>query len=421
MNPQGVALAADSAVTVESPRGQKIFNTINKLFTLSKYAPVGVMVYGNAHISGVPWETIVKEYRAHLGTSRFPTLQEYADGLIKFIESNGSLFPEDQELQEVQTHALGFFTQIRSQVLRDLDEAIASKGSVTDAQVRSAVRKRIRASYNGVASAPDLPDYPTDYCTKLHLRFDKALDDIIEYLFQKLPISAPDRQRLKDTLCNFMIKDVFPSVSSGVVVAGYGDDEHFPRLYTYDTQSVLLGRLKHKLKDTSVISADTSAIIQPFAQREMVQLFMEGIDPLFRNGIERAIRNILEGLPAALLSEPSLRAASSRVVERRLKGVTEDIFKKFQAYLEGYSQTSHVDPITSAVALLPKDQLAEMAEALVNLTSFKRRVTMEPETVGGPIDVAVISKGDGFIWIRRKHYFRPELNHHFFTNYFQTR
>ena len=34
-----------------------------------------------------------------------------------------------------------------------------------------------------------------------------------------------------------------------------------------------------------------------------------------------------------------------------------------------------------------------MAESLVNLTSFKRRVTMDAETVGGPIDVAVISKG----------------------------
>jgi hypothetical protein len=35
------------------------------------------------------------------------------------------------------------------------------------------------------------------------------------------------------------------------------------------------------------------------------------------------------------------------------------------------------------------------------------------ETVAGPIDVAVISKGDGFIWIKRKHYFSPELNPHF--------
>jgi hypothetical protein len=26
-------------------------------------------------------------------------------------------------------------------------------------------------------------------------------------------------------------------------------------------------------------------------------------------------------------------------------------------------------------------------------------------------------KGDGFVWIKRKHYFPPELNHQFFANY----
>lgn len=60
-----------------------------------------------------------------------------------------------------------------------------------------------------------------------------------------------------------------------------------------------------------------------------------------------------------------------------------------------------------------------MAEALVNLTGFKRRITESRETVGGPIDVAVILKVDGFIWVKRKHYFPPELNQHFFANYFR--
>ena len=60
--------------------------------------------------------------------------------------------------------------------------------------------------------------------------------------------------------------------------------------------------------------------------------------------------------------------------------------------------------------LLPKEELAELAEALVNLTSLKRRVSPADETVGGPIDVAIISKGDGLVWIKRKHYFKPELN-----------
>ncbi len=69
--------------------------------------------------------------------------------------------------------------------------------------------------------------------------------------------------------------------------------------------------------------------------------------------------------------------------------------------------------------MLPKDELSAMAEALVSLTSFKRKVTMGSETVGGPIDVAVISKGDGFVWIKRKHYFKAELNPQFFANYYK--
>ena len=76
-------------------------------------------------------------------------------------------------------------------------------------------------------------------------------------------------------------------------------------------------------------------------------------------------------------------------------------------------------PILNVVSGLPRDELASMAEALVNLTSLKRRVTPESETVGGPIDVAIITKGDGFIWIKRKHYFRIELNPQFRENYYR--
>lgn len=69
--------------------------------------------------------------------------------------------------------------------------------------------------------------------------------------------------------------------------------------------------------------------------------------------------------------------------------------------------------------VLPKDELAAMAEALVNLTAFKRKMTNTLETVGGPIDVAVISKGDGLVWVKRKHYFPSELNANFYQNYFR--
>jgi hypothetical protein len=66
------------------------------------------------------------------------------------------------------------------------------------------------------------------------------------------------------------------------------------------------------------------------------------------------------------------------------------------------------------VEFMPISEMAKMAEALVNLTSIKRRVSRGMETVGGPIDVAVISRSDGFVWVRCKHYFPPELNNRYF-------
>ena len=80
-------------------------------------------------------------------------------------------------------------------------------------------------------------------------------------------------------------------------------------------------------------------------------------------------------------------------------------------------RVKYIEPLMNAVGTLSKEDLAEMAESLIYLTYLKRRITFAEESVGGPVDVAIISKPDGFIWIKRKHYFSPELNHHFFTNY----
>ena len=65
MNKEAIAIAADSAVTL---REQKVFTSANKIFTLSKYHPVGIMIYGSANFMEVPWETIIKIYRSKLGS-----------------------------------------------------------------------------------------------------------------------------------------------------------------------------------------------------------------------------------------------------------------------------------------------------------------------------------------------------------------
>ena len=84
LNKTAVALAADSAITFGP---QKIYNSGNKLFSLSVYRPVGIMVYGNAEFLGVPWETIIKMYRANLKKKKYGKLMDYAKDFISFLEN----------------------------------------------------------------------------------------------------------------------------------------------------------------------------------------------------------------------------------------------------------------------------------------------------------------------------------------------
>jgi hypothetical protein len=70
------------------------------------------------------------------------------------------------------------------------------------------------------------------------------------------------------------------------------------------------------------------------------------------------------------------------------------------------------------VLFMAKQELAQLAEALVNITSLKRKFSAEEETVAGPIDVAVISRSDGFVWVKRKHYFPSDLNTRYFVRKF---
>ena len=99
LNKFGVAIASDSAITVTSYHENrvktKVHNSANKLFTLSKYAPVGIMFYNTVTLGGVPWETIVKAYRDNLNKNRFDTLHEYANDFFSFLKDNKFLFPDD--------------------------------------------------------------------------------------------------------------------------------------------------------------------------------------------------------------------------------------------------------------------------------------------------------------------------------------
>jgi hypothetical protein len=119
---------------------------------------------------------------------------------------------------------------------------------------------------------------------------------------------------------------------------------------------------------------------------------------MFYGGISPQLREKLFDIAGQTLlksESPEARTCSAAAMAK--------LKETFEENLSREMQESHTDPLTRAVAGLPRHELAGLAEALVSITAFMARMSAdEKEAVGGPIDVALISKGDGFVWIKRK-------------------
>lgn len=420
MNKTAVALAADSAVTIEQDRGNKIFNTVNKLFALSKYQPVGIMIYGSANFMDVPWESIIKIYRAKLGKEKFLTLKEYTDNFLSFLTENTTLFPESEQEKHFFRTIASYFVDLKNEIDKEVKTKLSADKKITETSVKDIVEQTIKKHFDIWDKASRLNHIAADYDKNLIEKYGELINKARNEIFQQLPISEKSFTQLRTICAHIFSKDRFARNSSGLVIAGFGEEETFPSLVSFAIEAKVNNTLKYKKENDVAIGFDSSACIIPFAQREMVDTFIQGIDPYYSKIITDSLSEYFAKYPDYIMDSIE-NVDKNRKLEfsKKLKDIGISILTEFNKQRQDYRQTYHIQPITTAVSFLPKDELAAMAESLVNLTSFKRKISLDAETVGGPIDVAVISKGDGFIWIKRKHYFKPDLNPHFFANYFQ--
>jgi hypothetical protein len=74
----------------------------------------------------------------------------------------------------------------------------------------------------------------------------------------------------------------------------------------------------------------------------------------------------------------------------------------FQDSLVDYERNNFIDGILDAVDSFNMSDVANMAESLVSLTYLQRHISSSEESVGGPVDVAVITKVNGFQWVKHK-------------------
>ena len=432
MNKEAIAMAADSTVTFSGGSfGAKTYPSANKIFSLSHQEPVGVMVYGSAEFMGLPWEMLIKKYRMELGNRKFRNVDGYAVNLVKFLGSKRAMFPKDAQDQYAFMTIHSYFEHIMGSALdalrnqvegetakpEDDDESSLSTFADLDERFLKTLRSIIKMHHSEWKKAKLFPRTSTALRLKLAKKHKKFTDTARKCVFQSVKLTAVDTRRLNEIASYLFVKRAYINpMSSGIVVAGFGSDSIFPAFEHYYVEGIADGYMKARKEKGGETSRKQAGLIQQFAQSENVLAFINGVHPEYDSLVKDSMKRVVDELCETVIDEVQQSDSKKEQLRRRVDKAQKEIVAEVTSYWTVFKSAKFRDPMITAVSGLPKDELARLAEALVSITSLRQRYSAsEIETVGGPIDVAIITKGDGFIWIKRKHYFEPERNPQYFA------
>ena len=240
MNKHGIALAADSAVTLGA--GEKIYHGAEKLFALSPSMPIGVMTYGNANLMGVPWEIVIKSYGRQLGGQKFEHVQQCALDFLRFVGTNNVFFPASLQERRFRD-TVGWYWY--GQFVRPLEMADPAEDRLH--KLSALLQKDI----DDWKRSQPMPDLGAGYGDKVIADYGKILDELENELFGqnercgRLQISPPIRQDLRAVARSMFTQLWFhPADLSGIVVAGLGEAELFPACHEYHVGTLAAGKLR---------------------------------------------------------------------------------------------------------------------------------------------------------------------------------
>lgn len=412
INRRGVAFAADSAATHTISSRHKITNHANKIFELSKYNPVGVAICGNLDLLGMPWEDIFKIYRNQLKNLSKKLLSDYSKDFFSFI--NQKIVPS---LCDKQKSDLSFFINSFLQEILDLaKDEIKKTGEILNDNTLFSALLLILDGFIELYSKKDKCLGFEDYTLEQFVIYSGEIIDntLMEYL------SSPNcPKNFSEKFINALFLIITSNihvylVTTEIIIWGYGEDELFPSYESFVVSLAFDNKVKYTSKSKYVVSNDNVACVEPFAQTDVANTVVRGIDSDLRIQFYNTYKSSLNTFKDEIISKLQDASAPMALIDI-FKSLDVDAYTNvYIQSMDEYIQKNYIEKLVNTISYLSKEDLADMAESLVRMTYLKRRITSEEESVGGPVDVAVITKGDGFIWLKRKHYFSPELNHHYF-------
>ena len=294
LNKKGIAIAADSAVTITNAIQfqDKIINSGDKMLRLKDKQPVAVMTVQNANLVQIPWDVIIRWYRKQRDYSGFPNLPDYIKDFMAFVNS----------------------------------------------------------------------DVIKPHVKEKNISFDN-------------------------------------SHKTYLVFAGYGETEPYPSICKGVVTGIKEGKIQYD-KGISIISDNQESKIFAEGQPDIIEAITYGVQTKriddICNRLSKLIKELVK-LQNQYQNTPNLHldAIDDGTIRQEVKEVIDNSkelhFKQLKDLVKGYNL----------------QEMACLAENLIKATELHRKITFQQESVGGLIDLAVITREDGFQWLNRKSWYEP--------------
>lgn len=404
LNKHAVAIAADSALTVSSNGRNRIYNTSQKIFSLSNKNPVAIMTYGSAMFMGVPWEVVIKLYRKERGERTFKSMSECCDDFLDFLRKS-DYFSEDEnqkwyflrELRQV-------YDKLTTAAEARAEDDIAELKDPTTEQKNAIVRKHLM---DVLKELPELckKDGKAEELKGCSFRkFEKFTEEFWEEFLkaETVKIDEEIKEVWHQVMYEYITSEFFYK-ASGLVFIGYGCKDLFPSYHSIYISGIFNGKLRWCKDDSDRINAENgTALIRPFAQDDVIMTMVKGIAPDLYTKVIEENKTELSQYRENVIDKLKEAGVSEDIIVKVNEIDNEHYVKTYSEQLDEFIDDNYIAGIMDAVDSFNVEDLTNMAGSLISITNLQRHFSSSEESVGGPVDVAVITKAEGFKWVKHK-------------------
>ena len=407
LNKKAAVVAADTALTVTRGNSTRsIYYNNTKIFKLSDKYPAAVMTFSNADFMGVPLGVLINMYKDQEGDKGFKDLQGYVDNFIQFLDKERNLHDPNCQRDYLRSEILTLYGKVKDYVTEQIQSEVDARPDYeyTDEESASIIRKYFAEGLEMVETYVKGNNKCSRFDRYDFQRFQnysrEEIDGLME-CFREDDIPEDMRDDFEKVLYDYLCSEFFYN-GSGLVFVGYGKEDLYPSLLPIYVSGIIDDHFRYSYaeEDNVYINNDNSSTISPFAQTDVMMTVMKGVSPMFyqkfdelhQSAIDQTKQKMVEAMRAAGISEKTI----AKVQEVN----TDDIIEKREEEVLDFIRKEYTDGLVDTVETFNIEDMANMAESLIEITNLQRHITSSEESVGGPVDVAVITRDRGFVWMK---------------------